>query len=102
MGGDSVHIVEQVVFADVHLPDSHLIDQLGCYRLPDARGAAHRPGDIKLANTNEFKRFSQLAWIKSVIVFDGRKHTIAAAKSNMAEMRHRKIWKNYTILNPNV
>ena len=24
----------------------------------------------------------------------------AAAKSNMAEMRHRKIWQNYTILNP--
>ena len=65
MGGDSVHIVEKVVFVYLNLADYHLINKLGCNRLPGSRGALHRPRDIKLAN--ELMRLVT-AWIKK---FDG-------------------------------
>ena len=58
MGGDSVHIVEKVVFVDLNLADYHLIDKLGCYRLPDTSRVSHRTRDIKLANSNELMKLA--------------------------------------------
>ena len=63
MGGDRVHIVKKVVIVDGNLPDYHLIDKFGCYRFPGSRRAAHRPRDIKLANTNELMKLVT-AWIE--------------------------------------
>ena len=49
-GADHRVIGEQVVLIDLHLLGHHLIDEIGCYRLPELRRLTHRPNRIELEN----------------------------------------------------
>ena len=48
-GADTVDIGEQVVVVNLDPFGNHLIDEIGCYRLPVFRRSAHRPRDVELA-----------------------------------------------------
>ena len=51
-GADTVDVGEHVVLVNFDLLGHHLIDEIGCYRLPVFSRSSHRPRDVELAETN--------------------------------------------------
>ena len=62
-GADTVDVGEQVVLFNFDLLCHHLIDEIGCYRLPEFRRSAHRRRDVEL-DKNKWK----MKWNYDIIV----------------------------------